>query len=82
MTTYTFKVIIEPDDDRGYAYCPALVERGCATWGATSAEALANLETVVKMVVASLAKHGEPIAETAPSGSVEVSAEPLVAVTV
>jgi hypothetical protein len=34
------------------------------------------------MVVASLAEHGEPIIETAPSGSVEVSAEPLVAVTV
>jgi predicted RNase H-like HicB family nuclease len=78
----TFKVAIEPDDDRWYAYCPALVERGGATWGATPEEALANLETVVKMVVASLAEHGEPIVETAPSGSVEVSAEPLVAVTV
>jgi predicted RNase H-like HicB family nuclease len=60
----------------------ALVERGGATWGMTPEEALANLETVVKMVVASLAEHGEPIAETAPSGSVEVSTEPLVAVTV
>jgi hypothetical protein len=47
-----------------------------------AAEALANLETVVKMVVASLAEHGEPIAEATPSGSVEVFAEPLVAVTV
>jgi hypothetical protein len=37
MTTYTFKVVIEPDE------------------------------------------HGEPIAESAPSGSVEVSSEPLVA---
>jgi predicted RNase H-like HicB family nuclease len=82
MTAYTFKVVIEPDDDRWYAYCPALVARGRSTWGATPEEALANLETVVKMVVASLAEHGEPIVETAPSGSVEVSAEPLVAVTV
>ena len=55
MTTYTFKVVIEPDDNRRYAYCPALVERGGSTWGATPEEALANLETVVKMVVASLA---------------------------
>ncbi len=53
-----------------------------ATRGATPGEALANLEAVVKMVVASLAEHGEPIADAAPSGSVEVSAEPLVAVTV
>ena len=34
MTTYAFKVVIEPDDDRWHAYCPALVERGGATWGA------------------------------------------------
>ena len=77
MTTYTFKVVIEPDDDRWYAYCPALVERGGSTWGATPEEALANLETVVKMVVASLAEHDGPIAEAAPSGSVEVSTDPL-----
>jgi predicted RNase H-like HicB family nuclease len=82
MTTYTFKVVIEPDDDRGHAYCPALVARGGATWGATPSDALANLEAVVKMVVASLAEHGEPITESAPSGSVDVSSEPLVAVTV
>jgi predicted RNase H-like HicB family nuclease len=61
MTTYTFKVVIEPDDDRWHAYCPALVARGGATWGATPEEAPANLEAVVKMVVASLAEHGEPI---------------------
>jgi len=34
------------------------------------------------MVVASLAEHGEPIAEAAPTGSVNISADPLVAVTV
>jgi len=59
-----------------------LVARGGATWGATPEEALANLETVVRMVVASLAEHGEPIAEAAPTGSVNISADPLVAVTV
>jgi hypothetical protein len=53
-----------------------------ATWGTTPEEALANLETVVRMVVASLAEHGEPIMEAAPSGSVEVFAEPRIAVTV
>jgi len=82
VTTYTFKFVIETDEDRWHAYCPALVARGGATWGATPKEALANLETVVKMVVASLAEHGEPIAEAAPSRSVEDFAEPRVAVTV
>jgi predicted RNase H-like HicB family nuclease len=82
MTTYTFTVVIEPDDDRWHAYCPALVARGGATWGRTRAEALANLEAVVKMVVASLAEHGESVTDAAPIGSVEVSDEPRVAVTV
>jgi predicted RNase H-like HicB family nuclease len=82
VITYTFKVVIEPDDDRWYAYCPALVERGGATWGATPEQALAGLEAVVKMLVASLVEHGEPIVEAARSGSVEVSAEPLVTVIV
>src|SRR6516164_1499982 len=47
----------------GMAYCLALVTRGGATWGGTQAEALANLEAVVKLVVASLAEHGEPVAD-------------------
>jgi hypothetical protein len=25
MKTYTFKVVVEPDEDRWHAYCPALV---------------------------------------------------------
>jgi predicted RNase H-like HicB family nuclease len=82
VTTYTFKAIIEPDEDRWHAYCPALVHRGGATWGETREQALANLEEVVKMVVASMVEHGEPIAETAPKGTVRISKEPLVAVTV
>jgi predicted RNase H-like HicB family nuclease len=73
MTTYTFKVIVESDEDRWHAYCPALVEQGAATWGATREEALANIDEVVKMVVASLIEHGEAIE---PADAVEVSCEP------
>jgi predicted RNase H-like HicB family nuclease len=79
MTSCTFKVVIEPDEDRWHAYCPALVERGAATWGATREEALANIEDVVKMVVASMLEHGEAIE---PADAVEVSREPRIAVTV
>ena len=82
MTTYTFTAVVEPDDDRWYAYCPALVRHGGATWGETREDAFANLEQVVKMVVASMVEHGEPIIEGAPTGTVQVSEEPLVAVTV
>jgi predicted RNase H-like HicB family nuclease len=52
------------------------------TWDETREEALANLEEVVKMVVAGMIEHGEPIAEIAPRGRVGVSKEPLVAVAV
>ena len=79
MTSYVFKVVVEPDEDRWHAYCPALVDRGAATWGATREEALANIEDVVKMVVASMIEHGEAIE---PADTVEVSREPRVAVTI
>lgn len=82
MTTYTFKAVIERDDDHWHAYCPALAERGGATWGETPETALANLEEVVRMVVASLVEHGDPVIEAASEGTVQVSSEPLVAVTV
>ena len=79
--TYTFKVVIEPDEDRWYAYCPALVDRGVATWGYTKTEALNNLDEVVKMVVESLIEDGEPIPEEPPD-LVHVFTDPQVAVTV
>jgi predicted RNase H-like HicB family nuclease len=79
MTSYVFKIVVEPDEDRWHAYCPALVERGAATWGATREEALANIEDVIKMVVASMVEHGEGIE---PADTVEISREPRVAVTV
>jgi predicted RNase H-like HicB family nuclease len=79
LTTYTFKVVVEPDDGHWHAYCPGLVDRGAATWGHTREEALANIEQVLKMVVASMLEHGEVIR---PGDTVQISQEPLVAVTV
>jgi predicted RNase H-like HicB family nuclease len=82
VITYTFKVVVEPDEDRWHAYCPAIADRGGATWGNTPEQAVSNLQEVVQMVVESLVEHGEPIAPTDPSDAVRVSPEPLVAVTV
>jgi len=82
VITYTFKVVVERDEDRWHAYCPALADRGGATWGDTPEQAVSNLQEVVKMIVESLAEHGEPIAPTEPSDAVGVSHEPLVAVTI
>jgi hypothetical protein len=33
LKTYTFKVVVEPDEDRWHAYCPALERQGASTWG-------------------------------------------------
>jgi predicted RNase H-like HicB family nuclease len=87
MKTYNFKVVVEPDEDfegnpAGFhAYCPALEDRGASTWGATQAEAVKNIESVVHMVVESMFEHGETIPES-PRDEVEVTIEPRVAVTV
>jgi predicted RNase H-like HicB family nuclease len=69
MKTYNFKVVVEPDEDFDgepsgfHAYCPALEPQGASTWGATEAEALKNIDSVVHMVVESMLEHGERLPE-------------------
>ena len=77
MTTYLFKVVVEPDEDRWSAHCPTLKHLGAATWGNTREEALKHIDEVVHMVVAELIEDGDPIPEDVP-----VSEEPLIAITV
>jgi predicted RNase H-like HicB family nuclease len=76
MKTYVFRVVIEPDEDRWSAHCPALLIYSAVTWGDTQEEVLKHIQEVVQMVVAELLEDGEPIPE-----DVQVSQEPLVAVT-
>jgi predicted RNase H-like HicB family nuclease len=52
LTTYTFRIVVEPDEDRWRAYCPALEEQGAATWGPTRKEALQHIREVLEMTVA------------------------------
>ncbi|HEY8874814.1 MAG TPA: type II toxin-antitoxin system HicB family antitoxin, partial [Stellaceae bacterium] len=61
MTTYTFKVVVEPDEDRWRAYCPALEEQGAATWGYTREEARQHVREVLEMIVAELVEDGKPV---------------------
>jgi predicted RNase H-like HicB family nuclease len=77
VTTYTFRIVVEPDEDRWRAYCPALEEEGAATWGHTREEALQHIREVLEMIVAELLDEGKPV-----PASAAVSEEPLVAVTV
>ena len=77
LTTNTFRIVVEPDEDRWRAYCPELKAQGAATWGYTKEEALQNIREVLEMVVAELVEEGKPV-----PAAIEKSEEPLVAVTV
>jgi predicted RNase H-like HicB family nuclease len=79
VKTYIFKAVVEPDEERWSAWCPALVAQGASSWGDTREEALRNLEEVVHMVVESLRDHQEPIPE-GPADQVQISSEPQVAI--
>jgi len=81
MKTYTFKVVVEPDEDRWHAHCPALDQYGAATWGNTHEEALKHIQEVVQMVIEELAEDGIPIPD-GPRSDVQVFEDTRVAVTV
>jgi predicted RNase H-like HicB family nuclease len=91
MKTYSFKVIVEPDEDFDgkaagwHAYCPALESVGGSTWGETEEQALKNISEVVHMIVEEFIEDGTPLPE-GPEDSVEVAEvslkEPRIAVTV
>jgi predicted RNase H-like HicB family nuclease len=60
MTTYTYTVHIEPEEDGGYVVTvPALP--GCVTQGETYEGAVAMAQEAVEGFLEALAKAGEPI---------------------
>ena len=80
MRNYLFRVVVEPDEDRWHAYCPALEDVGGATWGNTREEALKNIREVVELITEELIEDGEHIPE-ALENEVQIFAEPRVMVT-
>ena len=90
MKTYSFKVVVEPDEDAvgnpaWYAYCPALERAGAATSGRTKQDALKKINDVIRMIVQELMEDGQPL----PEGSEDAVAvaevseeEPRIAVTI
>jgi len=81
MKTYSFRVVVEPDENRWHAYCPALKEYGAVTWGNTREEALKNIEEVVQMVVEEIIEDQKTLPSW-PQNEVTVFPEPRVAVAV
>ena len=81
MKTYTFKVVVEPDEGGFHAYCPPLRRYGAVTQGDTQEEALKNINEVVQMIVDELREDGIPLPD-ASDNDVEVFEGTRVAVTV
>jgi len=77
--TYIFKILVEPDEDQWFAYCPLLEHRGAATWGHTREEALKNIREVMEMTIESMIEHGEEIPE---EPDVQVFSDPRIAIIV
>ena len=81
MKTYSFKVVVEPDDDRWHAYCPALEDRSAYTWGRAAEEALKHIGEVVQLVVDSMSDHGERLPDDS-GDDIQLAVEPRVTVAV
>lgn len=81
MQTYTFNVVVEPDEDRWHAYCPALRKYGASTWGQTHEEAYRHIQEVVEMIVEELREDGLPIPGNF-NGETEIATDTRVAITV
>jgi hypothetical protein len=65
----------------GLLNCPILEQYGAATWGHTEAEALKNIEELVKTVIAELAEDNISIPE-GPQEEVVIFPDTRVAVTI
>ena len=67
-----FAITFEQDED-GYIVvsCPALP--GCHSQGETREEAIANIKEAIRVYIASMRKHGEPIPSIIEVEEVEVA---------
>lgn len=79
--SYNFRVVIEPDEDRWFAYCPALEKYAAATWGNTYEEAYQNIQQVIQMVIDEFIEDGTPLPGEH-KDDVQIFSEPRVMVTV
>lgn len=61
MRFYSFQIVIEkePEDDGYFAYSPTVP--GCFSNGKTIEEARRNMREAIKLHMASLRAHGQPI---------------------
>ncbi|WP_200873592.1 type II toxin-antitoxin system HicB family antitoxin [Candidatus Magnetobacterium casense] len=60
---YNFTVVVEPDEDEWFVYCPLLRSEGAITCGRTPKEAIKNIQEVLEMIVEEFIKDGREIPE-------------------
>ena len=76
MKIYTFKVVMEPDEDAEgnavwHVCCPALGSLGAANSGRTRDEAPKNINEVVHMIAEELLEEGRRVLPEGPADDVE-----------
>ena len=72
--TYTFTVVLEPDDEAGGFVAHVPVLPGCHTQGETREEAIAMAQDAVAGYVESLLAHNDPIPiESGAAGPVQIT---------
>ena len=59
--SYTYRVIIEPDEGGFHAFVPALP--GCHTWGKTINEAREMVRDAINVYLRSVIADGQPVPE-------------------
>ncbi len=76
MDHYDFKVVIEPDREKGgyVVTCPSLP--GCYSQGETIDEAKANIKEAIELCLEDMKAHNEPIPDPSKTliGNVSVAA--------
>lgn len=73
MKIYSYRVIIEPDEDGYHGYVPTLP--GCHTWGKSVEETKKNLREAIRCHVESLILDGEKIPQDKGLESIEIFQE-------
>jgi hypothetical protein len=76
LTTYLYRVIVEPEAQGWKASCPALHAWGASVWCTNREAAVRHLRETIEHIVAQLRERGEPIPE-----DIGISPEPVVSIT-
>ena len=71
MRNYSFKVVLEPDEEGWHVYFPPWSEIGASTWGPTREEALYYIKEVLEMIIEEFDEEGTPFPPIEVSDSVD-----------